>query len=188
MPTPPRTEAQKLSVKARIEDKYRAGYRPAGIPGSGPGAIRVAAEEALAEGEFLSANAFISAAHDLAGTAFEPDDGLYRPQRYQQPVPLAVVHPATTPQAMDPSGRPQRILAIGDLHQDPLRNSDGEPAHTENCSTSRVLDLPITQQMELVGLLAAKLGLSEQQTKALFRSSATILTAGRFTTPPRSGR
>jgi hypothetical protein len=49
----------------------------------------------------------------------EPDWALYRPRRYQQPVPLSVLQPAFTPVAMEPSGRAQRVLAIGDLHQDP---------------------------------------------------------------------
>ncbi|HYF57307.1 MAG TPA: metallophosphoesterase, partial [Salinarimonas sp.] len=97
----------------------REGRRPKGLTGSGSGAIQSAAEEAFREGEFDSEKAFISAAHQMP-PEYEPDWwGLYRPARYQQPVPLSVVQPAITPVPQEPSGRAQRILAIGDLHQDP---------------------------------------------------------------------
>lgn len=119
MPTPPRSEAQKRSIKDRVEAKLREGCRPPGHTGTGLGAIQSAAEEAVAQGEFASIRAFVTAAYSLRGTDMEPDWGLYRPQRYQQPVPLSVLHPATTPVAQEPAGQPQRILAIGDLHQDP---------------------------------------------------------------------
>jgi hypothetical protein len=49
----------------------------------------------------------------------EPDETLYRPQRYQQPVPLAVLHPAPPMPPMEPQGPGERVLVIGDLHQDP---------------------------------------------------------------------
>jgi hypothetical protein len=119
MPTPARSDAHKASIKLRVETKLREGFRPPGHPGSGPGAIQAAASEAVKEGEFQSINTFAAGAYDLRGTQFEPDWGLYRAQRYQQPVPLSVLHPAITPQAQEPSGTAQRILAVGDLHQDP---------------------------------------------------------------------
>ena len=119
MGAPPRGEAQMRAVQARIERKLREGYRPPGISGSGAGAIQAAAEEAVREGEFTTTRAFSSAAYALRETALEPDWGLYRPSRYHQPLPRSIVQPAPplTPQA--PSGRAQRVLAIGDLHQDP---------------------------------------------------------------------
>ena len=131
MPTPPRTDAQKLSIKERIETKLREGHRPPGLSGPGPAATRVAGQEAVAAGEFLTVNGFISAALDLKGGDYEPDWGLYRPQRYQQPVPQSVLYPATVPEASHamPSGTAQRILAIGDLHQDP-RHPDRLPILT----------------------------------------------------------
>jgi hypothetical protein len=118
----------RTSVKARIEAKLREGYRPRGLSGGGPGAISVAAAEAAAEGEFETEKAFHSAAYQLTGE-WEPDWGLYRPQRYSQPVPLSVLQPAIAPIPQEPSGRPQRILAIGDLHQDP-RHLDRLPIMT----------------------------------------------------------
>lgn len=119
MPQPARSDEQRLSVKARIETKLREGNRPKGLTGAGPGAIAAAAEEAVREGEFSTLKAFLTAAYALAGTDLEPDWGIYRPQRYHQPVPRSVLYPAVPAQPMTPSGRAQRILAIGDLHQDP---------------------------------------------------------------------
>lgn len=128
MPTPPRTDEQRLSVKRRIEQKLREGFRPRGLSGPGPGAIAAAAEEAVAEGEFASPKAFNTAAYELSGD-WEPDWSLYRAQRYSQPVPLSVLQPAVPHTPLLPSGRPQRILAIGDLHQDP-RHPDRVPILT----------------------------------------------------------
>jgi hypothetical protein len=119
MPAPKRTEQQLRSVKDRIEQKLREGYRPPGLTGAGKAAIRAAAEEATEQGEFQAVNGFISAAHDLRDNGLEPDWTLYRATRYQQPVPLSVITPGTTPVPMGPSGTARRILAIGDLHQDP---------------------------------------------------------------------
>lgn len=118
MPQPPRPETQKRAIKALIEEKLREGFRPPGLAGAGPGAIAKAAEEAVAAGQFQSVNAFKSAAHQLPAE-LEPDWSMYRAQRYQQPVPLSVAHPQTIPFPQAPSGKPQRILVIGDLHNDP---------------------------------------------------------------------
>lgn len=129
MPTPPRSDEQKASVRDRIETKLREGFRPPGLNGQGPAAINEAAREAVAQGEFTSTNTFDSAARDLRGTDWEPDWGLYRAQRYNQPIPLSVLQPAVPHLPAEPSGRPQRILAIGDLHQDP-RHPDRLPILT----------------------------------------------------------
>jgi hypothetical protein len=101
----------------RVNAALRQGYRPPGLPGSGPGALAIAADEwginrATMQGRIL-------AAKTLYG--LEPDDTLYRAQRYQQPVPRAVLQdaPPPEPQVVQPSGRAVRVLAIGDLHQDP---------------------------------------------------------------------
>jgi predicted MPP superfamily phosphohydrolase len=89
------------------------------LNGPGFGAIRVAAEEAVRAGEFSTIGAFVTNANNLMGTPFEPDWASYRAQRYQQPVPLSVQPSHSAPEAIDPSGQAQRILVIGDLHQDP---------------------------------------------------------------------
>jgi len=118
---PKRSDELKASVKERIEAKLREGYRPQGMTGPGVAAIKAAAKEAAEEGEFTTAGAFVTAAHYLNVTAFEPDWSLYRAQRYQQPVPRSVLYPATTPNPAlaQPSGTPQRLLVLGDLHNDP---------------------------------------------------------------------
>jgi len=59
----------------------------------------------------------------------EPDPSRYRAHRYQQPVPLAVVQPAALSPPREPYGTGQRILVIGDLHQDP-RYPDRVPIMT----------------------------------------------------------
>jgi hypothetical protein len=121
MPTPPRSDAQKASVRARIEGKLREGFRPPGLSGSGHGAIAKAAMEAVAEGEFATVNTFCSAARDLQGSDYEPDWSLYRAQRYQQPVPTIALRHAASPEPTlaVPDGEPERVLVIPDRHNDP---------------------------------------------------------------------
>lgn len=120
MATPPRSDAVKQSIKDRIEAKLREGYRASGATGQGKGAIAVAAEEALRDGEFRSIHAFVSAAHELKGE-FLPDTSLYRPARYQQPMPrMAPQHaPPPDPEIDAPTGQPTIVLVIPDRHNDP---------------------------------------------------------------------
>lgn len=111
-----------LEAVARVETALREGYRPSGHNGHGPAAIARAAEVAVREGWCGTAKGFISRVSNAKlSHGLEPDETLYRSQRYQQPVPRAVVSDAPPPpQALSlPSGRPVRVLAIGDLHQDP---------------------------------------------------------------------
>ena len=100
----------------RVNAALRQGYRPPGMPGSGPAAIAIAADEWGVNRATMQGR--IVAAKTLYG--LEPDDTLFRPQRYQQPVPRAVLQDAAPPepQVVQPSGRAVRVLAIGDLHQD----------------------------------------------------------------------
>lgn len=101
----------------RVNAKLREGFRPTGLAGNGQGAAAAAADAwGISRGTM---NGRLAAAKLLY--ALEPDDTLYRPQRYQQPVPRAVLFdaPPPEPQMVQPSGRAVRVLAIGDLHQDP---------------------------------------------------------------------
>lgn len=123
---------EKLAAEAveRVEAKLREGFRPPSLPGSGPAALTEAAEQAVRDGFVASVNAFksrLNVAKDR--DQLEPDWGLYRPARYTQPVPLAVVQPAVQHVAMPPSGPGERVLVIGDLHQDP-RHPDRLPILT----------------------------------------------------------
>jgi hypothetical protein len=102
---------------ARVETALREGFRPAGFSGNGVAAVAKAAEgwsisRSTLQGRLLSAKALYG---------LEPDETLYRAQRYQQPVPRAVLYdaPPPEPQVVQPTGRAVRVLAIGDLHQDP---------------------------------------------------------------------
>lgn len=122
MPQPPMKLETAQDTVARVEAKLREGFRPRGMNGSGPGAIAEAAKQAIADGFCNSSATFLSrlTAAELA-FGLKPDDTLYRPQRYQQPVPRSVVHdaPAPDPVQLRPAGEPVRVLVIGDLHQDP---------------------------------------------------------------------
>ena len=121
MATPPLSEAIARDTVERVEAALRAGFRPRGMTGHGNGAMREAADQAIRDGVVRSRANFLTRverARDLYG--MEPDWSLWRPARYQQPVPLAVVHtPPPEPSAALPTGRAERVLAIGDLHQDP---------------------------------------------------------------------
>lgn len=119
MPTPARTDDQKLSVKHRIEEKLRLGFRQPGETGAGQGAIGAAAADAVREREFKSENSFKSAAYQLNGTEFEPDWNVFREERYQQPVPKLLLLPAATPRPSLITGRISRKVAIPDRHNDP---------------------------------------------------------------------
>lgn len=88
------------------------------MPGQGVGAITAAAEQAVADGEFDTIKGFTAAVYSLPAPE-QPDWGIYRPARYHQPVPRAVVEAAPPTPLQPPSGQPQRVLVIGDLHQDP---------------------------------------------------------------------
>jgi hypothetical protein len=98
---------------ALVEGVYRDGYEP------GKGANAEATRRGLKSG-FITNHTMVFRLLELAKLRLdiEPDETLYRQPRYSQPVPRAVVNAAAPPQLPDP-GRGQRILAIGDLHQDP---------------------------------------------------------------------
>ena len=107
---------------ARVDKALRAGYRPMGLPGAGPGAISVAGQEAIAEGAVKSHSTFESRVHralELYG--LEPDWSLYRPAIYQQPRPRIILTPVIPSEqaALVPDGRRERGLVIGDIHHDP---------------------------------------------------------------------
>lgn len=121
MPTPRRTDEAKLAIKARIEAKLREGFKPVGLGGPGMGAIAAAGAEAVEEGAFQTYNAFQTAAYQLRGTEFEPDWTLYRPSRYQQPLPQVMIRDAapSSPAQAEPQGEPLEVLVIPDRHNDP---------------------------------------------------------------------
>lgn len=117
------SDAMKADTRDRIEQKLREGHRPKGSSGSGPGAIDAAAAQAIADGSAASRETFRSRYRKIEGTEWEPNWDLYRPQRYQQPQPRAVLQNAAplNLETVTPTGKAQRVLVIGDLHQDPRR-------------------------------------------------------------------
>lgn len=121
MAPPRRSEDQLNYVKELIEGKLREGYRPTGMNGSGRAAILAAAVDAVKAGTFKDIANFKTFAYSLEGSEYEPDWNLWRPASYGQPVPRQVLYPAVAPEPelLQPAGRSQRILVIGDLHQDP---------------------------------------------------------------------
>lgn len=101
-----------------VETYLKAGHER--YPRSGEGAVKAAGREAVKRGWFANADQmFHYLRHAKDRLDLEPDWDIYQPARYTQPVPRAVLYPAQPLPAHAPSGEPQRILAVGDLHQDP---------------------------------------------------------------------
>jgi hypothetical protein len=107
---------------AYVEMALKMGNRPQNVFGNGRSAVEVAAEKAMEDGFTITRKA-LHARIALAEKYFglKPDWSLYTPSRYVQPVPRQVLFPASVPnpRAYDPSGDRERVLMIGDLHQDP---------------------------------------------------------------------
>lgn len=110
-----------LDTIQRVEAALREGFRPAGMPGPGKGAIETAATLAVSEGLVGSINTFKSrlglakAAHNL-----EPDWSIYRPRVYRHASPVQPLPPTQdhTVEPM-PTGDPIRLAVIGDAHDSP---------------------------------------------------------------------
>lgn len=121
MAQPMMTAEQAADTVARVEAELRAGHRPPGMVGSGPGAIREAAFKAVQDKVAGSVNTFISRVR-LARENYglEPDDTLYRPRQYQHRVPgaPAIVYQDHVKEPM-PEGRPVTVCVIGDAHDSP---------------------------------------------------------------------
>lgn len=110
----PRTPDAKLVRAVEIlNEVYAAGFAP------NNGAMSEAAKRAQAEGVTTNRTAFWSYL-DIASQrlGLEPDETLYRPARFHQPTPRAVIFDAAPPVIPEPQGE-SRVLVIGDLHQDP---------------------------------------------------------------------
>ena len=123
MPTPPLKREAVEDAVSRVEQKLREGYRPAGtMGGHGPGAIDAAAADAVADGVAFSREGFRGRLKKGAQRfGIEPDWSLYRPAQYQQPVARQVIERGLPPEPvlLTPHGPAERVLVIGDLHQDP---------------------------------------------------------------------
>jgi hypothetical protein len=103
----------------RVNAKLRDGYKPKGLAGAGESAVEAAAIEAIRDGVTKS-RAAMNSRLLIAKERFnlEPDWGLYSPQRYHMPTPKSVLFPAPPANSPEPSAG-ERVLVIGDLHQDP---------------------------------------------------------------------
>lgn len=96
-----------------LESAFQDGFDPR------HGAAAEAGKRCVKEGLFSSpvmVHAWLSLARERHG--YEADETLYRPARYSQPVPRAVISDAMPPVPILPVGE-TRVLVIGDLHQDP---------------------------------------------------------------------
>lgn len=122
MPQPPLSREAAEQAIAYVNMALKAGHRPMNVFGNGRSAMMVAAEKAIEDNVIGGINTLKSRI-DTAKKLYnlEPDWSLYRPGRYVQPVPRQVLFPASTPdpRAYVPSGERERVLMIGDLHQDP---------------------------------------------------------------------
>lgn len=106
---------------ARVEAKLREGCVPRGH-GLGRSAVEAAGAQAVDEGWVSTLGGFhrrVYSAKDRYG--LEPDWTLYRPARYQQPVPSVHLRHAPPPNAdlAAPTGDAVRVLVIPDRHNDP---------------------------------------------------------------------
>lgn len=97
----------------------RAGCKPMGQFGPGKSAVEAAAEKAEADG-WCKRSAFQHRVR-AAAERFDcvPDETLYSPERYQQPVARFALTPAPAPRIIEPVGAARRILVIPDRHNDP---------------------------------------------------------------------
>lgn len=104
----------------RVEDKLREGFRPRGQWGEAGSAVEEAARQAFEDGWIKTSQSFVSRLkaaerwHNLT-----PDETLYRPARYQQPVARLQFTPAPEPVPVIEASAPRRILVIPDRHNDP---------------------------------------------------------------------
>lgn len=122
MPSPRLSREAAEQIVAYVNMALKMGSRPINVFGNGRSAVEVAAEKAIEDGLVLSRKAFqhrVIKSKEYYG--IEPDWALYTPARYVQPVPRQVLFPASVPdpRAYVPSGERERVLIIGDLHQDP---------------------------------------------------------------------
>lgn len=105
----------------RIEDALRAGYRPAGMGGTGKAAIAVAADQAVKDGEVNTPGAFEKRYRDAKSRfGLEPDWSAYRPRVYHHTPPGAPLIPPQDHVVEDePEGDPVTVCVIGDAHDSP---------------------------------------------------------------------
>lgn len=120
MASPPLPKGLLSELVGLVEQYLREGYDR--HPRSGPGAVKMAGREGVRRGWFKNAD---QAFHWLEAAkerySLEPDWTLYRPARYQQPVPAAQLRHAAppNPEIAIPAGEPELVLVIPDRHNDP---------------------------------------------------------------------
>lgn len=109
------------AVCAEVEACLREGFTAEWIPGPGNRqAVHEAAERhRKPDGTGISVQAYKGLLERARQAGIEPDWSAYRPRRYHQPQPSLSIAPAVPMDIGAPTGRAERILAIGDLHQDP---------------------------------------------------------------------
>lgn len=121
MPSPSLTDEQLKQAIELVEDALRNGARPKNMVAPGRSAISVACEKAVELGLVKKTNTFKYRIEQAIAAGFEPDWSLYAPPRYQQPMAKSAVFHALPPdpEKSRPTSKGERVLVIGDLHQDP---------------------------------------------------------------------
>ena len=129
MPTVSMTDEMCREAIELVEEGLRRGY-PHPDTGKRKNAKWWAAREAKERKIVKEVNTFYGRYREALKRGMEPDASWHRSPRYTQPVAKTMVHDAPPPnvELLEPEGTPERILVIGDLHQDP-RHPDRRLEH-----------------------------------------------------------
>lgn len=120
MAAPKLALSQAQEAVYRVEEMLRAGHRPQGMSGTGPGAVAVAAAQAVTDGFVTTSGAFISRLTNARSNyGLVPDETLFQSYRYQQPIPKLQLLPARAPRTFTENAPARRVLVIPDRHNDP---------------------------------------------------------------------
>lgn len=121
MPQPSLKPETAAEAVARVEAQLRLGFRPAGMSGTGPGAIAQAATQAVKDGWVNSHGSFqtrLRTARELYGLT--PDETLFRPRQYlHNPAGAPVMAFQDHIKEPMPEGDPITVCIIGDAHDSP---------------------------------------------------------------------
>lgn len=121
MTTPAHTDDEYEQTIQLIEECLKEGFAPPDVRG-GKKAIKEASIRAVERGVAKSYQGFQTRYYKARNFYRQPDWALYRPPQYQRQRATRTNKPEhvhITPEAAKPDGKPMKVLAIGDCHDDP---------------------------------------------------------------------